>query len=176
MDFKFWMAHELAHVKCPTLSPEESELFADRFAAELLFPVSIAERYFTEVSRLKNKGGIVAAVQDIAEEFVVSPITVLSQLNHVAASHANTPIEVNIHPSTTNFNKRFRDVDEILFGTGHPTPADYLRISNEVFGTPFFAALKDFLRDSGKEFTFLQRALNIGPLDAKSLHRALIHG
>jgi transcriptional regulator with XRE-family HTH domain len=176
MDFKFWMAHELAHVKCPTLSPEESELFADRFAAELLFPASIAEKHFSAVSRLKSRGSIVTAIQEIAEEYLISPITVLSQLNHVATSHGDTPIEVNIHPSTTNFNKSFRDVDEILFGTGHPTPANYLRISREVFATPFFDALTGFLRDSGKEFTFIQRALNIGPLDAKSLHRALIHG
>lgn len=176
MDFKFWMAHELAHVKCPTLSPDESELFADRFAAELLFPLSIAEKYFNTVSRLENDGRIVQAVQDIAEEFVISPITVLSQLNEVATSRGFSAVEVNIHPSTTNFNKSFRDVDEILFGTEHPTPANYLRISEEEFRTPFFKVLREFLRDSGKEFAFLQRVLNIGPLDAKSLHRALIHG
>ncbi len=174
MDFKFWMAHELAHVKAPTLPLEEAERFADRFAAELLYPLSIAEEHYEAVLRCRSSGQAVTIIQQIATEFVISPITVVSQLNLVAAFRGTRRLDINVHPSTTNFNKSFPDVNEILFGTEQPAPGDYLRTAREEFRTPFFDALYAYLAEANKEASFVQRVLNISPLDAKGLYRALM--
>ena len=48
-DFKFWMAHELAHVYTPRLAgTNEGEDFADAFAAALLFPQAAAASTYAE--------------------------------------------------------------------------------------------------------------------------------
>jgi Zn-dependent peptidase ImmA (M78 family) len=173
MDFKFWMAHELAHVKAPEMPLYEAESFADRFAAELLFPVEIARSFVDSINATVEPGIVVTRVQNLAREFAISPVTVLEQLNLALDAKELPPIEVNIHPSTTNFHKSFRDVNEIVFGTERPTPSDYARICTEVFQTPIFDVLARYLRESGKEASYLQRVLNIGALDAKNLHKAL---
>ena len=50
-DFKFWMAHELAHVYTPTLAgSEDGEDFADAFAGALLFPQALAEQAYREAA------------------------------------------------------------------------------------------------------------------------------
>jgi len=174
MDFKFWMAHELAHVKTPNLQGQAGEDFADMFASELLFPLSIAERFVEPLRRLPGPGAVVSRVQDIASEFVISPITVLSQINRAAELFGKEQLDINIHAATTNFNKQFHDVDEILFGTQRPTPANYLRICEETFQTPFFSALQQYVREQDKDASFVQRVMNIGFLDAKNLYKALL--
>lgn len=174
MDFKFWMAHELAHVKTPTLDEADSELFADRFAAELLFPASIADRYLDELSNAPGPGAFVNKVRDIATGFVISPVTIFEQVNRAAELRGKQRFEVDIHPATANFNKQFKEVNEILFETASPSAHNYVRVCKDVFQTPIFDALEHFLIDSGKGTSFVQRALNIGVLDAKQLYRALI--
>jgi len=174
MDFKFWMAHELAHVKAPTLPEPDAEIFADIFATELLFPIQIAERYADTMHRIDNAGVLITKIQEIATEFLISPITVLSQLNRVAETRGFANFEINIHPSTTNYNKRFLDLSKTLFGTSQPAPANFVRISKEAFDTVFFDVLRSYLQETGKEASFVQRVLNIGPIDAKNLHSALM--
>ncbi len=173
LDFKFWMAHELAHVKTPDLETAEADRFGDLFAAELLFPMSIAERYMDRLHRCSSAGTLIGAIQDIAAEFVVSPVTVLNQVNLAAESSGEKMLEVDVHPSTANFHKRFKDVNEIIFGTDHPAAIAYIRECNETFKSPFFEVLSAFIRNSGKSSSFVQRVLNIGALDAKNLYRAL---
>lgn len=174
MDFKFWMAHELAHVKAPTLPEPDAEIFADMFASELLFPIRIAERYAAGMQRIDSGGILITKIQEIATEFLISPITVLSQLNRVAETRGLAKFEINIHPSTTNFNKRFLDLSKTLFGTSEPAPSSFVRISRDAFRTSFFDVLRSYLRETRKEASFVQRVLNIGPIDAKNLHSALI--
>ena len=51
-DFKFWMAHELAHVYTPALAGSEAgEDFADAFAGALIYPESCAALGYASVSR-----------------------------------------------------------------------------------------------------------------------------
>ena len=174
MDFKFWMAHELAHVKAPTLPEPDAEIFADMFASELLFPTRIAERYAADLRKIENAGILITKIQEIATEFLISPITVLTQLNRAAQTRGFSHLEVNIHPSTTNFNKRFLDLSKTLFGTSEPAPSSFVRISKDAFKTSFFDVLSSYLRKTKKQASFVQRVLNIGPIDAKNLYTALI--
>lgn len=84
-----------------------------------------------------------------------------------------TTIAIDIHPSTTNFNKQFRDIDEIIFGTNRASAAQYISRSTEAFRTPFFHALRRLIMATNKGASFIQRLMNISPVDAKALHAAL---
>ncbi|MCZ3114980.1 hypothetical protein NYZ21_21315, partial [Acinetobacter baumannii] len=55
-DFKFWMAHELAHVYTPYMAgKEEGEDFADAFAGALLFPQPCAIEAYGDAARSKRE-------------------------------------------------------------------------------------------------------------------------
>ncbi|TVR89968.1 MAG: transcriptional regulator [Spirochaetaceae bacterium] len=177
MDFKFWMAHELAHVKAPHMADDDAEKFADMFAAELLFPLKLAEESYSHLLRVQSPGKLITDVQSIATEFVISPLTVLSQLNRVAERRGDQPWELNMHGATTNFNKSFADVHQTLFGTDDASAKQLVEKADEVFQTPFYSMLRHYLIDSGKEASFVQRVLNLNVLDAKSIYKELVgHG
>ncbi len=173
MDFKFWMAHELAHVKAPGLHDDEGEVFADAFAAELLFPNRIAMQYLPDVERSPSPGARINKIKDIAADFVVSPVTVLSQMNQAAAEWGHSTINIDIHAATTNFHKQFRDVDEIIFGTDSASAAQYVVRCTKVFQTPFFDALRDLIATTNRGASFIQRLMSISPVDAKAVYGAL---
>ena len=177
MDFKFWMAHELAHVKAPLLADQEAEQFADMFAGELLFPVELAQESYTHLRRVESPAMLITNLQSIAAEFVISPLTVLSQLNRVAQIKGDQPWNVNIHGATTNFNNSFADVHQVVFGTDDTTAEQLIEQARTVFQTPFYDMLRRYLRASGKEASYVQRVLNVNVLDAKSIYHELVgHG
>ena len=82
--FKFWMAHELGHCLAPELVGNEGEDFADAFAGALLFPQQLAEQAYKDVSRRKGRGRQVNAIKDIAEQHLISPVSVYFELNKAA--------------------------------------------------------------------------------------------
>jgi transcriptional regulator with XRE-family HTH domain len=51
-DFKFWMAHELGHVKSPALKGDDAEDFAEDFAGALLMVKETAEMEYNQMRRL----------------------------------------------------------------------------------------------------------------------------
>ena len=51
-DFKFWMAHELGHVKSPDLKGDDAEDFADDFAGALLVDQETAENEYIQMHQL----------------------------------------------------------------------------------------------------------------------------
>ena len=98
----------------------------------------------------------------------------MDQMNRHGSRLGKPIIDVNIHPATTNFNKQFSDVNEIGFGGEHPSAPTYVRVCEEESDTPFFAVMAEHLREIGKGPSFVQRVMNLGPVDAKSIHAALV--
>jgi transcriptional regulator with XRE-family HTH domain len=174
VDFKFWMAHELGHVKAPELNVEEAEDFADAFAAELLLPTAIAEREYETTAQLIDVGKIVNKIKSCALRYMVSPVTVNKQLNTVAQRWGRGDLGINIFPAAGNFSKQFNTVSEALFSSNKPTASNYVRISSRAFGTQFFDVLRQFILDKHKGSGFIQKTLNISAIDSKQLYNVLV--
>lgn len=176
-DFKFWMAHELGHVKSPDLKGDDAEDFADAFAGALLIDEETAEKEYEGMLRLRTQPERINRIKEIAEDLVVSPLTVYYEINK-HAKYRNKPVidlEANkeIYRATTVFNRRFHTVSESLFKHKKPTAAEYMSCAKEVFQSPFFDALVSFLKDTKKSAGFIQSLLNLPLADAQYLHEEL---
>ena len=176
-DFKFWMAHELGHVKSPDLKGDDAEDFADAFAGALLIDKETAENEYIQMRRLRTIPQQINRLKKIAEKLVVSPLTVYYEINKYAR-HINEPgidLEANnaIYKATTVFNKQFHTVSEHLFENKKPTAAEYMSCAKKVFQSPFFEALISFLKDNKKSAGFIQSLLNLPLTDAQYLYEEL---
>ena len=176
-DFKFWMAHELGHVKSPDLKGNDGEDFADAFAGALLVDQETAENEYIQMHQLRTIPKQINRLKEIAEKLVVSPLTVYYEINKYAR-HINEPeldLETNktIYKATTVFNKRFHTVSEYLFENKKPTAAEYMSCSKKSFQSPFFEALISFLKDDKKSAGFIQNLLNLPLADAHYLYEEL---
>ncbi len=175
-DFKFWMAHELGHVLSPSLGGEEAEDFADAFAATLLFPPECAAAEYEVLSHKAKPGSIINHLKAVARRFMISPITVFEQISQYARETHRPALKLErkaIYPVATNFGKQFSTIREALFDRGEPTASSYRRTSEKVFGTPFFDALSEHLRDSGAGAGYVQGVLNTSLVDAKEISAEL---
>lgn len=175
-DFKFWMAHELAHVLAPRLRGDEGEDFADSLASALLYPRQAAEAGYRDVRSLRGGGARMNAIKGIARELTISPITVHERLRCYAASEGLPVIDLGnaIYGAPRNVNRECRTVSEALFGEGAPEPAEYIRVSREHFESPFFDALAGYLEEHPRSAGYLQTVLDIPLLDAKGIHSELV--
>ena len=176
-DFKFWMAHELGHVKSPCLKGDEAEDFAEDFAGALLIDKETVEKEYNQIRRLGTIPKQINRLKEIADKLVISPLTVYYEINKYAR-HTNEPeidLETNnaIYKATTVFNKQFYTVTESLFRNKKSTAAEYMSCSKEVFQSPFFDALILFLKDNKKSAVFIQSLLNLPLADAQSLYEEL---
>ena len=175
-DFKFWMAHELAHVLAPRLRGDEGEDFADSLASALLYPRQAAEAGYRDVRSLRGGGARMNAIKGIAQELTISPITVHERLRCFAKSEGLPVIDLGnaIYGAARNVNREYRTVSEALFGERPPEPAEYIRVSRELFESPFFEALATYLGDHPRSAGYVQSVLDIPLLDAKALHSELV--
>ena len=176
-DFKFWMAHELGHVKSPDLKGDDAEDFADAFAGALLVDQETAENEYIQMHQLRTIPKQINRLKEIAEKLVVSPLTVYYEINKYAR-HINEPeinLETNkaIYKATTVFNRQFHTVSEYLFENKKPTAAEYISCSKKSFQSPFFEALISFLKDTKKSAGFIQNLLNLPLADAHYLYEEL---
>ncbi len=180
-DFKFWMAHELGHCLSPSLEGEAAEDFADAFAACLLFPHELAEEAYASINAQSTLASRIAHVLERADELTISPYTVIAQVNKYARQSAQAEIELGAKfpGAVTNFNKRYKKLSEALFGgaerdaQGKPSAREYIDRVEEAFATPFFAALKMYLKQHNKGPGFVQTVLDMPLLDARSIHAEL---
>jgi transcriptional regulator with XRE-family HTH domain len=171
-DFKFWMAHELGHVISPSLEGDEAEDFADEFAAAILFPEACAAAEYETLARKANPGSIINHLKDVAERFMISPITVFEQVRQYARAAHQPALALDrkaIFPATTKFNQQFYTVRETLFDREEPTASSYIRKSEEIFDTPFFKVLSEYLRDAEAGASYVQAVLNTSIVDAKAI-------
>lgn len=176
-DFKFWMAHELGHIHAPTLEGEEAEDFAEAFAGALLVPHELSIHAYEELQNKNNVWSQIDQIKSVAEELVVSPLTVYYQINKYAAYSGNQKIDLEtnkaIYQATSNFNKQFAPVNEAIFGTKTPSPSRYVASAQEFFSSSFFEILKKYLKEHNKSASFIQSILNIPLLDAQNVYKEL---
>ncbi len=177
-DFKFWMAHELAHVYTPSVTgTDEGEDFADAFAGALLFPQPLAALAYAEAAATKRKTEVIAALQRHANTHEISLFTVYSQAKACAEAGGLPPLEVtesDIH--AVRNHQRGALVSALLFEPLPPEPGAYIAAARTVFGSEFFTALRRLLQAQGTGSGYLQQLLDIPLSDATALHQALTHG
>ncbi|MBN2126632.1 MAG: helix-turn-helix transcriptional regulator [Deltaproteobacteria bacterium] len=176
-DFKFWMAHELGHVKSPDLIGDAAEDFADSFAGALLVDEETAGNEYIQMCQLRTIPKQINRLKETAEELVVSPLTVYYEINKYAR-HRKEPgidLETNkaIYKATTVFNNQYQTVSQYLFENKKPTAAEYMSCTKKSFQSPFFDALISFLKDNKKSAGFIQSLLSLPLADAQYLHEEL---
>jgi len=174
-DFKFWMAHELGHVySSPKLQEDEAEDFADAFAETLLFPKEFAENAYNRIRTQGNMGARINISIEYAEKMLISPNTVIKAVNKYSEAQGLAPIEWGkYYGAITNFNKRYKPVSEALFNSKKPSPAEYIKVSEEIFKTEFFRILRKYFKDREVLLGFLQNILQMPILDSKALIKEL---
>ena len=173
-DFKYWMSHELGHVYAPQLKGEDGEDFAEAFAAALLVPEELAGHEYAHLRRIKNIGAQINHIKDVADRLVVSPFTVYSEINNYASHHNKPKIEIaTIHQATRNFNNQYKILSQYLFETEEPTPAQYIASARDVFGSPFFEMIRQYVVKNRKSASFIQSILNIPIIDARNIYEEL---
>lgn len=173
-DFKFWMIHEFAHILATDLTGEEGEDFADAFAAELLYPISIAEKDYSLIQ--ENPAKAISIILKIAKKFEVSPVTVEKQINKFATLHKKDKLKINIHPVATNFNKSSKTIAELLFKINQPLAKDFISISSKHFKTDIFSVLRSYYKSENYSTGYLQNIFNLTFIDAKSILDEIQHG
>ena len=180
-DFKFWMAHELGHCLSPILEGDEAEDFADAFAASLLYPHEMAEKVYDLINGQRSSAAKIAYVVELADQFTISPYTVIGQVNKYAESEGKPKIKLSdsFHGAVTNFNKRYNNLTEALFGdseldeNGKPSAREYITKAEDGFETPFFDLLRQYLKQHAKGPGFVQTVLDMPLLDSRSIHSEL---
>lgn len=174
IDFKFWLLHELAHEITTGLDEDICEIFADRLAGAILFPNVLAKETYEELIRIGSIGIQINRIKEIAEAHMISPFTILHEVNAYANSMGIAPIELNIGGAVTNFNRSMGRLTEHLFKEETPSPETYLSVCRSTFGTRFFDALARYLQETGADARVVHRLMNIPFADAKGVHTLLV--
>jgi transcriptional regulator with XRE-family HTH domain len=175
-DFKFWMAHELAHIYTPELAgKEEGEDFADAFADALLFPQALAQAAYAEARRARSEAGQIKVLQRFAGEHGISLFSVFCEVRRYAQAQALPPLmcrETAVHAVRTG--QRGALVSEQLFSPLPPAPDKYIAATQNTFRSEFFAALQRMLKSQGTGAGYLRQMMDIPLQDAMALHAELL--
>lgn len=175
-DFKFWMAHELAHVYTPELAgTDEGEEFADAFAGALLFPRELAKQAYGDASARRTAGGIITALRRFAEAQQISLFSVYAETRRYAIEAKLPPLKVSdgdVHAARAN--DRGELVSDALFKPQPPDPETYIASAANVFESSFFVALQAMLRDRNTGAGYVQQILDIALPDAQAVHAELM--
>ncbi len=170
-DFKFWMAHELAHVYTPDLAGKlEGEDFADAFAGALLFPQALAEQAYSQGLRAGRRS-VLAVLQHFAQEHNISLNTVFSQTCRYAQDARLPPLPCDakeIHAA--RMMSRGAMVSETLFNPMPPLPELYMAATKRVFRSQFFEALRRMVKSKNTGAGYIQQVMDIPMQDALALH------
>lgn len=174
-DFKFWMAHELAHVYTPALAgKDEGEDFADAFAGALLFPRELAHAAYVEIAR-KGKQAEIRLLHKMAASHKISLYTVYKQVLAYARAEGLPALAASaqdIHAIRTNLKGQF--VSEVLFSPMPPEPATYIAATQGLFRSPFFHALQSMVKERDTGAGYIQQVLDVSIKDAKAVHAELL--
>lgn len=175
-NFKFWMSHELAHVFTPNLTgTDEGEDFADSFAAAFLFPEPCARLAYQKINA-STPAIQMNWIKTAALRFIISPITVLNEINKYAVHNNLSPITTlnkSIYGAAINVEKTFPTVSEHLFDGKAPKAAEFITKSEKAFGTQFFSTMDKFLAETGEGPSYVQRVMNIPLVDAIEIYQSL---
>ena len=176
-DFKFWMAHELAHVFTPNMAGTiEGEDYADAFAGSLLFPKASAEIAYAEASRKHSANAEIQVLQQYAYDHSISLNTVYQRVKEYTefANLAGLRVTDRAIHMVRNSNPGPL-VSEALFDPMPPNARHYIATSENNFRSTFFHALKQMILDKGTGPGYLQQVLDLSIGDALTLHEELTH-
>jgi len=176
-DFKFWMAHELAHVFTPDLAGKtEGEDYADAFAGSLLFPRASAEAAYAKANRRHRDNEKINELLHYAHTHSISVNTVYQRVKEYAIDAQLPPLKINdraIHKIRNSISGPL--VSEALFDPMPPSAQQYIANAENIFRSTFFHAFKQMILDKGVEFGYLQQILDLSIADAQALHEELSH-
>lgn len=174
-DFKFWMAHELAHVYTPDMAgTEEGEDFADAMAGALLFPKSLAEVAYPLAVGQRTTAGEIQELQRQASSHGISLFSVFREINRYAEAHGLPMLRSKgpeIH--AVRNSTRGQLVSEGLFEPMPPEPGAYIAAAHSVFRSNFFPALQRMIKSQGTGPGYVQQIMDIPMQDAAALHGEL---
>lgn len=174
-DFKFWMAHELAHVLTPELSgTNEGEDFADDFAGALLYPKACAEQTYRTATQQPTIDLAMEVLYQQANTHLISLNTVFQQVQRYAksANLITLPIE-ETHIHVLRNSLRGPLVSDNMFDPMPPSPLRYIAACENTFQTCFFQALKRMIHISGTGAPYVQQVLDTSMQDALALYEEL---
>lgn len=175
-DFKFWMAHELAHVYTPDLAGSDmGEDFADALAGALLFPRELAQKVYAEAAKAKTNSAEMNVLLNHARDHDISLFSVFCEVRNFVRAAGLGPLRVverDVHAVRNSAHGPL--VSELLFRPRPPEPAAYLSCGKNVFHSDFFPALQRMLHDSGTGIPYIQQVLDVSLKDATALHDELI--
>lgn len=175
-DFKFWMAHELAHVYTPDLAgTDEGENFADAFAGALLFPRELAQEAYAQATHKTSVSGQLKVIQQCADDHAISLNSVYIEVNNYAKSLELPLLDINsksIHALRSM--KQGELVSETLFKPLPPEPVVYMAASRNMFKSDFFDALKKLVKDKETSAGYIQQILASSLTDANALYKELM--
>jgi transcriptional regulator with XRE-family HTH domain len=171
-DFKFWMAHELAHVYTPELAgTNPGEDFADAFASALLFPKTCAEIAYGQLSGRQDP---MSVLLKLAKAHSISILTVFNEIQNFARAKGLPLMQVDIlHLHAVRSSHHGGLLSETLFKPMPPTPEDLIAVAANLFSSEFFTALKTMLLELETGSGYVQQLLDIPLQDAAALHSAL---
>lgn len=173
-DFKFWMAHELAHVYTPNLTgTNEGEDYADAFAGALLFPMACANAAYHETI---GNPKMVDVLQRHAQKHAISLNTVYQQVIRFAEAKgfSRVPLkEKDIHVARNICRGPY--ISEALFDPMPPTPDRYIAIFKHAFQSDFFYALRRMIHEQHTGPSYIQQILDAPIYDTKGLYEELHH-
>ncbi len=170
-DFKFWMAHELAHVYTQDMAGKEGgEDFADALAGALLFPRELAKKAYVAANRAKTVSGEIAVLQRFSTEHTISLYSVFCEVRHFAKYSNVQQLHVTDHDiHAVRNHSRGSLVSESLFKPLPPEASRYVATSHSIFKSSFFNALQKMLRERNTGAGYVQQVLDISLKDATAL-------
>lgn len=176
-DFKFWMAHELAHVFTPELAgSEEGEDFADAFAGALLFPRACAERAYRDALAESQVANAIRALKIHAEKYLVSLNTVYQQVKEYAKAAGVPALSIDEkHMHAVRNSRPGPLVSETLFEPAPPPPDRYIAACENVFQSRFFDALKRMIQAQQTGASYVQQVMDASIHDGRALYEELRH-
>ena len=173
LDFKFWLAHEMAHMLTPSLvGTEEGEDFADAFAGSLLFPQRLAAAAYGECVSAKSPNDVLRILEKYATESGVSLNTVFLQCESLAKAKDVPPLIINnskLHQWRRAHGQRIGKIRRHFFDDAPPAD-QYIDIAQQRFKTTFFQVLQRYLADTAEGPTYIRRVLHCSMKDAFALH------
>lgn len=174
-DFKFWMAHELAHVYTPDLAgTDEGEDFADALAGALLFPKAVAGAVYPIAARQNSVTDETRLLQQHAVSHSISLFSVFCEVNRYAQAQGLPTLRTkatDVHAMRNS--QRGQLVSETLFAPTPPEPTAYIAAAQNVFRSDFFLALQRMVKSKGTGAGYLQQIMDIPMQDAAALHGEL---
>lgn len=176
LDFKFWLAHEMAHMLTPSMvGTDEGEDFSDAFAGALLFPQRLAAAAYRAAVSAKTPTQSIQALERAATEAGVSLHTVFMQCDRLAKAKGTAPLVIKaerLHQTRRLLDRRVGKIRRHFFSDS-PTAKEYVSVCESRFGTKFFQVLAEYLETSASGPTFIRRVLHCPMKDAVALHEEL---